>query len=242
MLCGHWYLRFPSPSSLLFSSGIDIYLHSLFVVFCLFASFVSIRFRLILSSFAIFEDLVLGCLSAALDKGAGIQYDVRSGLGSWIYFREERRLVKIADVCRACWRLGVGFVCLSLAFDAGFWVVGDILEGDILWLWHCGFVMIGLVVAIRSGVFRSSCDGIGGLWRSPGLVLLIWLFSDGIDVSLNLPCGVDLHRTKYQLSAKAGSTAARGEDHLGYGVAGYYLTIHPCLNPVSPFICGFLAH
>ena len=102
--------------------------------------------------------------------------------------------------------------------------------------------MVGLVVAIFLGVLRSPCDGIGGLWMSAGLVLLIWLFSDGIDVSLNLLCGVDLHRTKYQLCAKAGSIAARGEDHLGYGVAGHYLTIHPRFNPVSPFICGFLAH
>ena len=102
--------------------------------------------------------------------------------------------------------------------------------------------MVGLVVAICLGGFGSLGDESGGLWMSPGLVLLIWLFSDGIDVSLDLPCGVDLHRTKYQLCAKAGSIAAKGGDHLEFVVAGHYLTIHPRFHPVSPFICGFLAH
>ena len=94
------------------------------------------------------------------------------------------------------------------------------MEEGVLWLQHRYFVMMLLAISNGLGVFRSLCDEASALRRSPGIVLLIWLFSGGIGVPLNSPCGVDLHRTKYQLCVKAGSAAAeRGGDHLVYGAA-----------------------
>ena len=67
-------------------------------------------------------------------------------------------------------------------------------------------MILVLAISKRLGVFRSLCDETSALLWSPGLVLLISLFSDGIGVPLDLTCGVDHHRPKYQLCAKVGSS------------------------------------
>ena len=72
-------------------------------------------------------------------------------------------------------------------------------------------MMIVLALPNGLGISGSLCDEASALRRPPELVLLIWLFSDGIGVPLESACGMDLHRTKYQPCARAGSTAAEGD-------------------------------